>query len=118
MARSTIKAAPQQRTKMDALCRWLGQLRASDARGFNSIRRVEELFENTTRTDDPNVALRGVLVADDLVLTRQRMFYQLRDGNATPVSIHFVAAHFDLDAIKTRYRKTQEQWRQRQRRVS
>jgi hypothetical protein len=94
------------------LSRWLAQLH------YNSIRNIESVIGNVTRTDGSltrGTALRGFRIADDLVLTRKRTFYRVIGLKATPMSIEEVAANYSLALLQARYRVAVEQWKNSQR---
>lgn len=111
--------SPTVSKELGALLRWLSQIRKGETGGFNSIRRVEVTL-SARRTDDPKHALRGIVVADGLVLTRQRMFYRLLDDECTAVPISFakVASLYALETIRENYRAAQERWKAQRRRAS
>lgn len=105
---STLPASP-----IEALRRWLAQL-ISDS-GTNRLRRVEALFANVMR-DDTQKHLRGLMIADDLCITRSRAFFRVDGTHATPISLEEVAANYNLDALQTRYRAAMDAWKNSQRR--
>lgn len=94
-----------------ALTRWLAQLH------YNHIRQVETLQESVSRLEDGK-PLRGILVAPDLVLTRQRAFYVINGAIAIPASLETVAAKYNLDAMQASYRIAMDAWKSAKRRVS
>jgi hypothetical protein len=66
----------------------------------------------------PRAALarwRGLKLADDLVLTRKRVFYRIAGVKAEPLSIEEVAANYNLEALQAMYRVEQESWKTMQR---
>jgi hypothetical protein len=87
------------------LVRWLAGLQ------YNAVRRIETPSLLTTVVQADGRPLRGVLLADDLCLTRQRTFYQITDGKATPISHDDVAAKYDVEKLQQDYRKLQDQWK-------
>jgi len=91
-----------------ALLRWLAQIH------YNAIRNIESVIEHVTTTDHRG-PLRGFKIADDLVLTRKRVFYKLSGAHAIPQSIEEVAANYNLDVLRSRYRKATETWKNIQR---
>jgi len=97
-----------QPSPRSALARWLAQLH------YNAIRNVETIHPTAIRTDNDK-PLRGVLVADDLFLTRQRQFFRcqmLGTGEvAVPMSLEEVAANYNLDAMQSRYRSAADAWK-------
>lgn len=109
---STPSASP-----IEALRRWLAQLISDN--GTNRLRRVETLFAHVTR-DDTQKHLRGLMIADDLCITRNRMFFRVDGTHAVPVSLEEVAANYNLDTLQTKYRAAMDTWKnaQRRRRVS
>lgn len=92
-----------------ALMKWLSQIH------YNAVRQIETPFPNVVTTDTAK-PLRGFLLADDLVLTRKRTFYQIMGVQAIPLSIEEVSANYNLAAIQAKYRSAMESWKQLQRR--
>lgn len=85
--------------------RWVAQLK------YNHIRRVESLFENAIRSDGR--PLRGIQVSDDLVLTRQRMFYRIVDNGtrAEVTTLTKVSQNYNLRDMQVKYRAVQDAWK-------
>lgn len=93
-----------------ALSRWLAQIH------YNNVRNVETSHLGITRTDNQK-PLRGLLVAEDLVLTRKRVFYKITGKKATPMSLEEVAANYNLETMQEKYRAAAEEWKNSQRRA-
>jgi len=93
-----------------ALARWLAQIQ------YNHARRLETGIENVTRADEPSKPLRGVHIADDLVLTRNRTFYQIIGLTAVLLTPEQVAARYNLADLQARYRSAVESWKSQRRR--
>jgi len=91
-----------------ALSRWLSQLH------YNHIRNIERLYP--VERVDRKMGLRGVLVADDLCLTRKRTFFKINGERAEPISIETVAANYDLASMQAMYRTAMDSWRNLMRR--
>jgi hypothetical protein len=87
----------------NALMRWLAQLH------YNHIRNVEQLHGAVM--SDQKSPLRGVMIADDLCLTRKRAFYRVDGKFAQPISVEEVAANYDLTALQSQYRKATDSWK-------
>jgi hypothetical protein len=104
---------PQQIAPRVALMRWLAQIH------YNAVRQIETPFVGVI-TSDRSKPLRGFKIADDLVLTRKRTFYQIKGPQAVPVSIEEVAANYNLQSMRAKYREATEVWKSshRKRRVS
>lgn len=100
---------PSQLSPRIALIRWLSQIH------YNAVRQIETPLPNVTTTDKSK-PLRGFKIAEDLVLTRKRTFYQIRGVQAVPVSIEEVSANYNLQALQARYREATEAWKTAQRR--
>lgn len=85
--------------------RWVAQLK------YNHIRRVESLFENAIRSDGR--PLRGIQVSEDLVLTRQRMFYRIVDNGtrAEVTTLTKVSQNYNLRDMQVKYRAVQDAWK-------
>jgi len=94
-----------------ALIRWLSQIH------YNAVRQIETPFPNVV-TADTAKPLRGFKIADDLVLTRKRTFYQIMGVQAIPLTIEEVSANYNLQSMQARYREAAEAWKQSQRRRS
>lgn len=94
-----------------ALARWLAQIH------YNAIRNIETAFPNVVQSDRAR-PLRGFKIAEDLVLTRKRVFYKIVGTKAVPMSIEEVSANFNLEMLRAAYRVATEEWKstQRQRR--
>lgn len=91
-----------------SLARWLAALE------YNMVRRIETppVPGVTIVRDDNGLALRGVLIADDLYLTRKREFFRITDGTiATAVSVEAVAESYDLEVLCNRYKELQDEWK-------
>lgn len=102
---------PIQLAPRAALMRWLAQIH------YNAVRNIEASFGVTAA--DTGKPLRGFMIADDLVLTRKRTFYQIKGAQAAPLSIEVVSANYNLRAMQDRYRKATEAWKtSRKRRAS
>lgn len=93
-----------------ALMRWLAQL------NWKHIRRIERLQPKVVRDDKR--PLRGVLLADDLCMTRERAFYKISANGkrANPISFDDVAHQYDLGELQAVYRSMQDRWKQAHRR--
>jgi hypothetical protein len=108
MTEQSIQLAPRA-----ALTRWLAQIH------YNAVRNIEASFAGVT-TSDTAKPLRGFKIADDLVLTRKRTFYQIKGAIAAPLSIEAVSANYNLKTMQASYRAATEAWKssRRRRRVS
>jgi hypothetical protein len=102
-----VQSKPSPRV---ALSRWLTQIH------YNSVRNVETSHVGITRSDNQK-QLRGLLVAEDLVLMRKRTFYRIMGKKAVPVSIEEVAANYSLEGIQKMYRDATDAWKNEQRRL-
>lgn len=104
---------PMQLPPRVALIRWLSQIH------YNAVRQIETSFASVT-TSDRGKALRGFQIAESLVLTRKRTFYEIRGAQAVPLSVEEVSANYNLKAMQEKYRTAMEAWKtsQRRRRVS
>ena len=100
---------PIQLAPRVALMRWLSQIH------YNAVRQIETPFANVV-TSDQSKPLRGFKIADDLVLTRKRTFYQIKGVQAVPMSIEEVSANYNLQSLQERYREATEAWKTSQRR--
>lgn len=100
--------APHPPSPRAALARWLAQIH------YNAVRRVEATFAHVKPVDS-KLALRGLKLADDLVLSRKRTFYRIAGSRAEPLSIEEVAANYNLEAMQVAYRVAQESWKSTQR---
>lgn len=98
---------PDAKPPTEALLRWLAQV------PYNSIRRVERAFDDVQREDGK--MLRGLMVAEDLCLTRQREFFLVTHDNekaiAKQITFDEVVAKYSLDDLQTEYRGAQERWK-------
>jgi hypothetical protein len=83
-----------------ALVRWLAQIH------YNAIRNIEASFPNGLERP-----LRGFKIADDLVLTRKRVFYRIAGPNAVALSVEEVSANYNLKALQAAYRSATESWK-------
>jgi hypothetical protein len=99
--------APTNRSPRTALMQWLAQLH------YNQIRRIETLFSAVAPDKRP---LRGVLIAEDLCLTRKRAFYRIIGERAVLLSIEDVAANYSLGVMQSTYRAAMESWKSQRRR--
>lgn len=99
-------AVPHKPSPRVALARWLAQIH------YNAVRRIEQTFE-TIKLDRHD--LRGFLIAEDLVLTRKRVFCKIVGKQAVPQSIEEVAANYNLERLQEKYREAQEAWKNEQR---
>lgn len=90
-----------------ALLRWLAQLH------YNAIRNVETAFATVFVSE--RHPLRGFQLADDLVLTRKRVFFKIVGLKAVPISIEEVAANYNLETMRTKYREATDAWKNSQR---
>lgn len=99
--------APEPNPALSDLQKWLAQI------PYNSIRRVERAFDDVYRADGK--MLRGLMVADNLCLTRQREFFVVgNDGKkstATPISNEEVAQHYNIADLQNEYRDAQDRWK-------
>jgi hypothetical protein len=95
----------QDKETLKPLTRWIAQLQ------YNHIRRVESLFEHALRLDGK--PLRGIALADDLVITRQRAFYRIMDNGtrAEPYTLSQVSKNYNLRDMQIRYRAVQDAWK-------
>lgn len=100
----------------DLLARWLVQLRNPQQPGPNWIRRIEQRSD-TIRRDDNGKFLCGFEIAENLYLTRQRVFLKVLGKRAVPISLEEVAANYNLEAMQAKYRTATEAWKSRQRRA-
>lgn len=94
------------------LARWLAALE------YNMVRRIETppVPGVTIVRNDNGLALRGVLIADDLYLTRKREFFRITNGTiATAMTIEEVAESYDLESLRHRYKELQDEWKQSRR---
>jgi hypothetical protein len=98
-----------------ALQKWLVQTRRASGHD-DYLRRVETLMENVRRADGR--ALRGLMVADDLCLTRRRVFYRLLGTRATELTLEEVAAQYVLADMQARYKIAMDAWKSRNRRIA
>jgi len=106
-----------QSTAIDAFQRWLVQLRDPDKPAYTYIRRIEQGFD--AKRCDTKKVLRGVRVADNLVMTRQLMFFQLIGRKKTrALSLEEVAKQYVLEDIQTVYRDAMDTWKNARRKVS
>jgi hypothetical protein len=96
---------------LSALLHWRAQLE------YNAIRRVETLALLNTIVRTDGRPLRGVLLADDLCLTRQRAFYRIVNGKAILISNEDVAFQYDVQMLQEQYRTLQEEWKVLRRRA-
>jgi hypothetical protein len=87
----------------EALLRWLSQLH------YNSIRNIE-IADNAITTDKGTV-LRGFPLADDLWITRKRVFYKIIGKQAMPISAEEVSANYNLKTMQEKYRAAMESWK-------
>lgn len=94
-----------------ALIRWLSQIH------YNAVRQIEAPFPNVI-TEDTKKPLRGFKIANGLVLTRKRTFYEIIGVQAVPVTIEHVSANYNLAAMQSAYREATETWKQLQRKRS
>lgn len=92
-----------------ALQRWLTQIH------YNAIRNIEQSFTNITEKDRVR-PLRGFQIAEDLVLTRKRMFYKIVGPVAVPISVQDVSANYNLETLRESYRTATEAWKNSRRR--
>lgn len=94
------------------MARWLSHLH------YNHIRNVEVIHPTALRSDNEK-PLRGIMVADDLCLTRKREFFRcqmLGTGEvAVPMSVEEVAANYNLESMQAKYRRAMEAWKNIQR---
>lgn len=104
---------PPQPSPLEALQRWLAQLITDN--GTNRLRRVEQAIAQVVRKDNGK-HLRGLLVADDLCLTRRRTFFRINGTLAEEVSLEEVAANYNLTAMQEKYRAATDAWKNAQRR--
>lgn len=104
---------PSQPSPREALARWLAQLHR------NNIRNVETLHDAIR--SDTHKPLRGLMVADDLCLMRQREFHRIQmtaqGKQSTSISLAEVAANYNLAAIQECYRDATNAWKNKTRRV-
>lgn len=87
-----------------ALQEWLVKIH------YNAVRNIETSFSNITQSDRAR-PLRGFKIADDLVLTRKRVFYRIKGSHAVPMSIQDVSANYSLIALQEAYRKATQMWK-------
>lgn len=89
------------------LLRWLASLE------YNAVRRIETPSLLTTCVRDDGRPLRGVLLTDDLCLTRQKNFFALSKDRtkAVPVSHAAVAKVYPLRDLQERYKALQDEWK-------
>lgn len=102
------KPAPKPPPR-EALRRWLAQIH------YNAIRNIETAFPHITRSDRAR-PLRGFKIADDLVLTRKRTFYQIKGPDARPLTVEEVSANYVLETLQMEYRKATQMWKDARRR--
>lgn len=91
-----------------ALARWLAQIH------YNAIRNIETVWPYVTQSGTKK-PLRGFKIADDLVITRKRVFYRVVGLTATPLSLADVAANYNLEMMQTTYREATDAWKNAQR---
>jgi len=91
-----------------AMARWLAQLH------YNAIRNVESVFPRVLKSERSR-PLRGFQIANDLVITRKRVFYKIVGTRAVPVSLEIVAANYSLEALRASYRAATNAWKNTQR---
>jgi hypothetical protein len=89
------------------LLRWLESLE------YNAVRRIETPSLFTTCVRDDGRPMRGVLLMDDLCMTRQKTFYALSDDRtrAVPVSHAVVSKAYRLQELQDRYKALQDEWK-------
>lgn len=95
------------RATYDTLQRWLADLQ------YNAVRRIEtpSLLTTFVRENDGR-PLRGVLLAPNLVMTRQKSFYQLKDdGKAVVLADEQVVDQYDVRVLQFRYKELQDEWK-------
>lgn len=92
-----------------ALMRWLAQIH------YNAVRNIESVDESVTQTDTAK-PIRGFRIAEDLVLTRKRVFYKIVGDKAAPISVEEVSANYNLETLQAKYRSAMEAWKSAQRR--
>jgi len=101
----------QSKPPLAGLLRWLSSLE------YNAVRRIESPTIFTTCVRDDGRPLRGVLLAPDLVMTRQKNFYQLKDNGSASLILHSdVARQYDISVLRLRYKELQDQWKEQHQR--
>lgn len=92
-------------TGLVALARWLEQLK------YNDIRRAESFQSVTFQDGKKRKQLRGVMVADDLCLSRNRLFYKILDDKAVVMPLSLVAEQYNVEALISGYRTAKREQR-------
>ena len=82
------------------LTRWLHDLE------YNDIRRGETILTVPVTVGKTRRVLRGVQLAPDLVLGRDRKFYKLMGDHAHKIPLYLVCEQYDLDALIKGYRES------------
>lgn len=80
------------------LTRWLRGLE------YNDIRSAETMQVVPVHVGRQKRPLRGVLVAPDLCLGRDRKFYRIIDDHAIPVPLYLVSEQYSLDTLMQAYK--------------
>src|SRR5215467_2867107 len=93
-----VQAKPSPR---EALMRWLAQLQ------YNAIRNIETVITEV----EQRPSFRAFRIADDLCITRNRVFYQIIGKKAVQISIADVSANYNLEQMQTRYRSAVDTWK-------
>lgn len=91
-------------SELGKLLQWLQGMRYRDIRVAESVQAVEVTIGSSSKP------LRGVSVAKDLVLGRDRQFYRIFDGHAVVMPLANVIEQYSLKEIMSGYaaaRKTQ-----------